>query len=176
MTVLIRPAAPVDAALLPEIERSAAILFDGAPDLAPYARAHVMSVAAHLAHIDTTWIAQNHNGFMLGFISCQCIGDDLHIGELSVSRRFQRQGVGRCLLTHAIDWARENGLSRLTLTTFRDVPWNEDFYRKFGFDIVDVGAADEPHLTDLMQREAAAGLPMDRRCAMVLNVSEAVTA
>jgi hypothetical protein len=31
------------------------------------------------------------------------------------------------------DWARYRGLPAVTLTTFRDVPWNGPFYAKLGF-------------------------------------------
>jgi hypothetical protein len=34
------------------------------------------------------------------------------------------------------DHARTLGLTSLTLTTFRDVPWNAPFYAKLGFEYV----------------------------------------
>lgn len=57
----------------------------------------------------------------------------LHIDEVDVLRAFQSQGIGRALLGAAADWARTKGLQTLSLTTFRDVPWNAPFYASFGF-------------------------------------------
>ena len=62
--------------------------------------------------------------------------------------------------------ATARGLPGVTLTTFRDVPWNEAFYASCGFRTL---AADEltPALRDILADEAHAGLPPDRRCAML---------
>ena len=60
MAVQIRHAVSADAALLPDIERSAGELFRTVPDLAWIAGDEVMSAEAHLEHIaqGTVWVAQ----------------------------------------------------------------------------------------------------------------------
>jgi hypothetical protein len=35
------------------------------------------------------------------------------------------------------DWAGANGYPAVTLTTFRDVPWNGPFYARLGFRVLD---------------------------------------
>ena len=56
-------------------------------------------------------------------------------GEIGmmVARDWRGRGVGSALIAAAIDWGRENGLHKLTLSVF---PHNEAsirLYRKFGF-------------------------------------------
>jgi ribosomal protein S18 acetylase RimI-like enzyme len=46
----------------------------------------------------------------------------------------RRQGVGRALLSAAVDWARNNGVRKIELHVF---PWNEPaihLYERFGFE------------------------------------------
>jgi N-acetylglutamate synthase-like GNAT family acetyltransferase len=68
--------------------------------------------------------------------------------------------VGRALLAHAADHAREEGLTALTLTTFTEVPWNAPYYARLGFR--PLPEADlTPGLREILATEAAHGL--DRR-------------
>jgi len=53
----------------------------------------------------------------------------------------------------------------MTLTTFRDVPWNAPFYRSMGFALIGPGELD-PRLAGLLAKEASMGMPAERRCAM----------
>ncbi|CAN5517152.1 GNAT family N-acetyltransferase [soil metagenome] len=67
-------------------------------------------------------------------------------------------------------WAHEKGLDGLTLTTFRDVPWNAPYYRRLGFtDLPDTEWG--PHLRAKVAREAAAGLSRWPRVVMALGAS-----
>ena len=67
----------------------------------------------------------------------------------------------------ARDYAAENSRQALTLTTFRDLPFNEHFYHKLGFQTLD--AAEMPkRLADILAAEIKDGLPGNRRCAMRL--------
>jgi len=56
-------------------------------------------------------------------------------GELgmAVARDRRGQGVGSALLGAAIDWARENGLHKLSLSVFAHNAAAIALYRKFGF-------------------------------------------
>jgi hypothetical protein len=68
-------------------------------------------------------------------------------------------------LEAVIEPARDLGLNALTLTTFRDVPWNAPFYARFGFETLAPGELD-PRLEAILRAEIAHGIPGDRRCAM----------
>ena len=61
--------------------------------------------------------------------------------------------------------AAARGARRITLTTFRDVPWNEPFYRHLGYVTLDESALDA-RLRQVLDDEAANGMPAARRCAM----------
>jgi hypothetical protein len=58
-------------------------------------------------------------------------------------------------------------LNSVTLTTFRDLPWNAPFYQGMGFVELIPSAADH-HLREALQAEITHGFPPERRCAMRL--------
>lgn len=71
------------------------------------------------------------------------------------------------MLETAVACAREKGLAALSLTTFRDVPWNAPFYAAFGFR--EWEPAETPaSIQKLLDDEAAKGLA--NRCAMVMDL------
>jgi GNAT superfamily N-acetyltransferase len=84
---------------------------------------------------------------------------------VSVHPRAARRGVGRALLDHAAGAAAGEGLARLTLTTFTEVPWNAPYYERLGFSAV---PRDEltPGLRAVVEREAAHGLDRWPRVVM----------
>jgi GNAT superfamily N-acetyltransferase len=163
----IRPATETDADLLPEIERSSGELFRQIPELAWIADDGVQSVARHLEIIrdGIAWVALSGTGSIIGFLSAEVHDSSLHIWQMSVHSDHQRRGVGRGLLLAAQRWAEANTLSSLTLTTFRDVPWNAAFYQSCGFGLANPAAS--PMLAKTLAAEEQAGLPIDQRCAMI---------
>jgi GNAT superfamily N-acetyltransferase len=72
----------------------------------------------------------------VGFVSVELLDGEAHIDQLSVLTSHGRRGTGRALLDEAVRWSRRKGLAGVTLTTFRDVPWNAPFYRRVGFEVV----------------------------------------
>lgn len=84
------------------------------------------------------------------------VDDGLHLHQLAVHPDHGRQGLGTALL--AAVFARAAGRA-VTLTTFRNIPWNEPWYRERGFtEVVDPGpelrrlVAGEAWLADLGER------------------------
>ena len=84
-----------------------------------------------------------------------------------VRREEQGRGLGRRLAEPALLDARERGLRAVTLTTFREVPWNEPWYARLGFRSLPEEACCE-RLQGVLEAEALAGLPRARRVAMRL--------
>ncbi|WP_320110076.1 GNAT family N-acetyltransferase [Pseudomonas sp. B21-053] len=125
----------------------------------------------HLHAIETQdiWVAELPDGVLAGFLSAEQVDNQLHIQELSVSQPFQGQGIGRKLLLAAIEYSRERELDGLTLTTFRDVPWNAPFYQRSGFETLSA-AETSPRLLAILRQEIDHGLPEERRCAMWLRL------
>ncbi|HEX5947620.1 MAG TPA: GNAT family N-acetyltransferase [Acidimicrobiales bacterium] len=88
-----------------------------------------------------------------------------HVEQVSVDPRHARRGLGRRLLDHVVEEARRRGFDAVTLTTFRDVPWNAPYYRRCGFRVL----ADEeigPGLRRVRDHETALGLDPARRVCM----------
>ena len=103
----------------------------------------------------------------LGFLNGQLLDGNLHVWEMSVDKNHQGKGIGRALMNHARQWATSQDLGAITLTTFRDVPWNDRFYASMGF----VGFSSSeltPALRRVLGDEVRDGLPGEQRCAMRL--------
>lgn len=111
----------------------------------------------------TLWVAEAE-GRVIAFLAATAVGDRLHIDEVDVEQGQQGRGVGRSLIGHVVAWARAQGFARLSLTTFRNVPWNGPFYASLGF-VEDDGL---PVLQEILRTEVDKGL--SDRCAMVLTL------
>lgn len=154
----IRLAEPADIPLLASIERRAAELFspdDLPPALCGYSLPEEDLLQA-LA-VGLLWVALAPAGEVAGFLVAQDTGDALHISEISVVPEQGGRGLGRALLTTAIDSGRAAGYSALTLTTFSHLPWNKPFYERVGFRALTPEECDE-RLRQVLDAELRAGL------------------
>ncbi len=163
----IRLARPEDARHLPDIELAAGQLFRSVEGLAGVAGMPAVPASEQAALIRKGHsLVAEAQGRLVGFISTEPFGRELHIREFSVHPDMQRQGVGSVLLRALGIDARNGQFAALTLTTFTDVPWNAAFYARHGFETVtDLDA--HPRLKADIEREIAHGLPAERRCAMI---------
>ncbi len=163
----VRRARPEDAALLPNIERSAGAIFRSIPDLAWIADEDVMSEKQHRNFIaaGTSWVAEQGAGAIVGFLSAEQTEDVLHIWEISVVEPLQGKGVGRMLIDEAVNWARTQKIGLVTLTTFRTLAWNEPLYHRLGFETLDHDTMGL-RLQRVLENELAKGMPLYQRCAM----------
>jgi GNAT superfamily N-acetyltransferase len=78
-----------------------------------------------------------------------------HLEQVSVLPAYGRQGIGTALVRAVMEEARWAGHDRLSLCTFRDVPFNGPFYAALGFREVD---ALEPYQERLRAVERSLGL------------------
>lgn len=166
----IRPTTAADIGVLPAVERSAAESFRQIPGLGWLVDGGVMPERRHaeLAAAGTSWVAVAA-GEPIGFLAAEVIGGELHIWELAVRQDQQGRGLGRALVQSAVDGAADRGLAAVTLTTFREVPWNQPFYEKIGFSTLSADATGE-RLAAILRSEVEQGLPGERRCAMRLVI------
>lgn len=88
-----------------------------------------------------------------------------HIEQISVDPAWAGQRLGAELIEHVAGEARRQGLDALTLSTFRDVPWNAPYYERLGFRVVEE-AEQGTGLRRVRDREAAHGLDPARRVCM----------
>src|SRR6185369_10133270 len=161
-----------DVNVLPEIESSAGETFRDLPHLAWIADDENMSIDLHLKYVlqGTSWVAEADE-MLVGFLCAEAMARDLHVWELAVRQEWQGLGIGRQLMKTVIEHARLHKFGAVTLTTFRDVAWNEPFYQSLGFkriDEVNTGSRFEK----ILLAETEHGLPRELRCAMVLSLSE----
>jgi GNAT superfamily N-acetyltransferase len=117
---------------------------------------------------DLVWVAEA-DGEPIGFSCCEAFDDALHLWEVAVRQDRQGQGAGRALIAAGIDAARARGLPAVTLTTFRDIPWNAPFYRRLGFVELTKEELNARLAADLAA-EGARGLDVANRCAMQLTL------
>jgi ribosomal protein S18 acetylase RimI-like enzyme len=94
----------------------------------------------------------------VGFVHVLLIDGHAHLEQLSVLPDQQRRGIGAALTRAAMDEARAQGFDRLSLCTYRDVPWNGPFYRGLGFTEVTELAPYEQRLRD---KERGLGLDVN---------------
>ena len=163
----IRLASGCDAPLLPEIERSSGEKFRQLPGLEWIADDEVQSAEQHRVLIadGVAFVTEVEGCGIVAFLNGEVMSDALHIWQMAVHRDQQGRGIGRKLLEAAQQFAIDHAINALTLTTFRDVPWNEPCYQRLGF--ITLGCEDlGPRLRAVLHAEGQAGLPIAYRCAM----------
>jgi GNAT superfamily N-acetyltransferase len=163
----LRKAGRDDAAIFPELEQSAGLSFRVDCDIGWLADADNLPVERYREIIAEgwSWIAEGEQAQPVAFIAATLEGEELHIWEFGVRIEYQRRGIGRLLLQRLIADATIAKIPAMTLTTFRDLPWNAPFYRSMGFELLASGQLN-PRLEGLLAKEADMGLPAARRCAM----------
>ena len=111
------------------------------------------------------WVVTDGDDRPVGYAMARVLDRAGHLEQVSVLPEHQRKGLGRRLIDHVDDWAAGHDLGALTLSTFRDVPWNGPYYERLGFTAV---PEDElgPGLRAARRRERRLGLDVSRRHIM----------
>ncbi|WP_218824803.1 GNAT family N-acetyltransferase [Asanoa hainanensis] len=161
----IRQARRDDLTNLQDIERAAGEAFRelGMPEVADDEPPTVEELTAYL-DAGTAWV-MTVDDEVAAYLIAEPIDGNLHIEQVSVHPTHAGKRLGRQLIEHAATEARTNGMPALTLTTFRDVPWNAPYYERCGFHII---PDDEltPGLAAKRQQEADHGLDRWPRVGM----------
>ena len=151
---------------LAEIEQQAASLFRGwnvpesvIEEVTPLDEFQAAQAAGLL------WVALSPQHRPIGFALVKQKVNLLHLEELDVHPLHGRRGIGRALVEAVCVWARDQGYAAITLTTYRDIPWNAPFYAGLGFTALE---AEEltPELQECVEAEAARGLTSAYRVVM----------
>lgn len=101
----------------------------------------------------------------VAYLLIEHLDGNAHVEQLSVHPSHARRGLGSELLDGAEQWAHAEGLEWLTLTTFRDVPWNAPYYRRLGFEDLEPELLDDG-LRGILECEGLVGLSRWPRIAM----------
>ncbi len=160
---MIRAARPPDYQKLPHIERRAGELFReaGMPEIADAEPYDADELAAAVA----LFIATDEAEEPIGYAMVDLVDGHAHLGQLSVLPEHGRKGIGTKLLDAVVGWAVGQGHTELTLTTFRELPFNAPLYAKRGFEVVPEESW-TPEIKDLVEREADMGLDPTKRVVM----------
>ncbi|MEV6239598.1 GNAT family N-acetyltransferase [Lentzea sp. NPDC051838] len=154
---MIRLAQPAELPYLQEIENASGEPFRdiGMPEIADDDPMSLEALAEN-----EVWVAVGSDGVPLAFIAVGDVDGAVHIHQVSVHPSHARRGIGAALIEHVTPAGRA-----VTLTTFRDVPWNEPYYARLGFQEV---SEISPELAEIMREEASRGLDPANRVAMIL--------
>ena len=111
------------------------------------------------------WVVADEADRPVAFVLVEVVDELAHVEQVGVDPAYARKGLGSDLIDHVERWAAERGMPALTLTTFREVPWNGPYYRRLGF--VEVAEIERgPELVKLMAAEVRHGLDPAERIAM----------
>lgn len=151
--------------MLPSIELAAARLLAGqAPEsvLAETTSQIEFEDARRHGHL---WVARADDT-PVGFAHVKVLEPGAaHLEEIDVHPKHGRRGIGTRLVNAVCEWAAREGCASITLTTFRDVPWNMPFYERLGFRMISPAVL-SPTLRSILRDEARRGLDPARRVAM----------
>jgi GNAT superfamily N-acetyltransferase len=107
----------------------------------------------------------DHQDTVVGYAITREVDDTLYLQEIDIEPQHGQKGLGSALVDTVRSWAKLSGYSVMSLSTFRDIPWNAPFYSKLGFVILD-----ESFLTagfqQIRSQENASGLPISERVIM----------
>lgn len=161
----IRHARHADLLFLNEIELAAAQMLAGnAPE-------SVLTETTPILDFETActagfvWIAAS-NELPVGFAHVKLIeADSAHLDELDVHPEHSCRGLGRRLVSAVCEWAVEARIPAVTLSIFRDVPWNMPFYASMGFEALSRERGSNA-IEQIVADEQRRGLDIARRVVM----------
>ncbi|WP_224387416.1 GNAT family N-acetyltransferase [Pseudonocardia sp. ICBG1293] len=182
---MIRPARAADIPALREIERAAGepfraigldVIADEEPPPAAVLAAYVVAGRAWVAERSAggtslgtersaggTSPGTGRSAAPVGYLLADLVDGCAHVEQVSVLPSQRGRRIGEGLVEHLAGWARDRGLPALTLTTYRDVPWNGPHWVRLGFrELIAPG----PGLRAIREHEAARGLDVWPRLAM----------
>lgn len=161
----VRLAILTDLDLLQDIERAASVLFPAGrlpdPD-------DVMPMSElEAANRDRLLVSLRDEG-IIGFAMSKEYEGLLHLAVMAVHPDHGKRGVGSKLVQGVIEQAKRRQLQGVTLTTFRDLPWNAPFYGKLGFRTLSDSEL-SPMLRETLGKEESVG--MTERVAMLYSIA-----
>jgi ribosomal protein S18 acetylase RimI-like enzyme len=164
--ITIRKAQSWDIPLLEYVERSAAEIFRTA-NLSFLADGDTVDPRAlvAMAQANHLLIAANRFDQPIGFVGGEYLNGNFHIIEISVAKEFQGKGVGKALMTAMVQQVSREGYKSITLTTYKNLPWNGPWYSRIGFFEVNAQDMGKEYL-DILASEAQHGLDLRSRCVM----------
>ena len=168
----IRLATTEDVPLLPDIERAAGHMFAdiGMPEVAADAPLALEVLGAY-ARDGRAWVSVDADDRAVAYLVADVVDGRTHIEQVSVDPSWSGRGLGRRLIDHAQQWAKDRAHDAVTLTTFADVPFNAPYYERCGFRVMEDSEI-TPGLRRIREAEAALGLDRWPRVCMIRPVAD----
>jgi len=161
----IERARPKDLSFLPAIELAAARLLRGHAPESVLRETTAPGVLQEAQARGLLWIALAADA-PVGFAHLEVREPAVaHLEEIDVHPDHGRRGLGRRLVKALCEWASSAGYRAVTLTTFRDVPFNMPFYARLGFEIIPPDELSVA-LRAVVRDETCRGLDPERRVTM----------
>jgi GNAT superfamily N-acetyltransferase len=161
--VAFRSARPEEIETIRALERASAQRFVGLMDaLAADEPSPAKVLTIRIA--DGGLVVAVEDGTVAGFVMFRRVEARAYVEQLDVLPAFAGRGIGAALLDAAAARARAAGLDGLSLSTFREVPWNAPYYRRLGFVEATVLT---PGMAAIREEHLARGLDEDARVFMV---------
>jgi GNAT superfamily N-acetyltransferase len=124
-----------------------------------------------LVAMGQVWVGCREDDLPVGMVIASVREGAVYVEEMDVLPEYGRRGLGARLLERVCAWAQEQGHAAVTLSTFRDVPWNGPFYRRHGFrDLEPVEWT--PGMRAIREQEARHGLAVEARVFMRRELDE----
>lgn len=162
----IRPARASELTALQSIERSAGLAF------ADYGMAEISahdppSVQELLAYVQANhlWVYAPESAGPVAYMMIDIVDDCVHLEQISVQADYAGYKIGWTLIDWLAVWASAKDYGAITLTTFRDVPWNAPYYQRCGFQILSDSLLGK-ELLAIRQHETVVGLDKWPRVCM----------
>lgn len=158
--------------LLANIERSAAILFRDTPySFLVSAEPLPLEFVQQRFQLGQVWVAVEQDDTVVGYtITCE-VDDTLYLQQIDVDPSHGQRGIGSGLVSTVCSWANLQGYRVVSLSTFRDIPWNALFYAKLGFRPLDESEL-TPGFQQLRLKESEVGLPISERVIMYCELQQ----
>jgi ribosomal protein S18 acetylase RimI-like enzyme len=136
-----------------EIERRAGRVFAtfGMPEIAAHEAPPIAELESFVSR-GRAWVAVDASDRPVAYLLSAVLDGCAHIEQVSVEPAHARRGIGASLIDRLDADAAAKGQPALTLTTFRDVPWNAPYYARLGFAVLEV-SEQGPELRAITQRE-----------------------
>src|SRR4051812_29586856 len=171
----IAAARPADLAQLPSIELAAARLLAGHAPESVLAETTSQEVLERVQRLGQLWVALDDE-VPVGFAHVEILEPgSAHLDEIDVHPDHGRRGLGTRLVRAVCQWAEREGYGSVTLSTFRDVPWNMPFYAQLGFVVIPPQAL-SPALRFVVEDETRRGLDPNTRVVMQRLATKVVDA
>jgi ribosomal-protein-alanine N-acetyltransferase len=125
---LIRRASSADLEAILALEQAC----EEAPHWSRTAWRSTLSQKHETTPFQTAFVAEHENG-LCGFAVGTCAGDLAELESVAVSKHARRQGVGRALCRHVIDWSQKMGARTIQLEVRASSEGALRLYRSLGF-------------------------------------------